>query len=249
MKFRNMVAASLLALATVPVAVHAQDAPDLTVGTMVYDGDGNEVGTIEQLSGDNVIINTGTNLGALAKASFGQGEKGPIVGITKVEFDAALNKAKEEAAAKLATALVPGATVYGIQGTPVGTVNQVLDNGQVVLTHEVGDVPLPRDQFTTTDKGLSLKFTAEQLDAALAPLREMKAKVQAALVAGASLVTTDGAPAGTVRELNENGEAVIDYAETAFAMPPNQFIIDGQGRLALNLSKAQLNSALGVSGS
>jgi len=250
MRFTKLAAATLLALASVPAAVHAQgaDGPNLAVGTMVYDAQGGEVGTIEQISGDNVIVNTGTNLGALTRASFGVGENGPVVGITKAELDASLNAAKEEAAAALNAALVPGAAVSGSQGTPVGTVKQVTGD-QVVIAHEVGDVPLTRNQFTTNEQGLALTFTAEQLDAALAPLVEMQAKVEAALVAGADLVTTDGAPAGTIRELNANGEAVIDYASKAFAMPSSQFSIDGQGRLALNMSQAQLNSALGVTGS
>lgn len=254
MKFTNLVAASLLAIAAAPVAVQAQDAPaadgpNLTVGTMVYGPQGNEVGAIKQVAGGTIIVDTGTNSAALPSTSFVQGEKGPMIGMTKEQLDDALNKAKAEAAAKLNAALVQGATVYGINGTAVGTVKQITPEGQVVIAHKVGDVPLPKTQFTTTDKGLALKFTAADLDKALAPRMEMQAKVKAALVAGADLFTADGAPAGTIRELNANGEAVIDYATKAFALPPSQFQVDDQGRLALHMSQAQLNAALGVSGS
>jgi preprotein translocase subunit YajC len=256
MKFTKLVAASLLAIAAAPIAAQAQDAaptqdagPDLSVGTMVYGPDGNEVGKIDQVSGGNIVVNTGNNVAALPASSFVQGKNGPVIGLTKEQLDAELDKAKAEAAAKLNAALVQGATVYGIQGVPVGTVKQITPDGKVVIAHKVGDVPLAKNQFTTTDKGLALKFTAAQLDQALAPRMEMQAKVKAALVAGATLVTSDGAPAGTIRELNDKGEAVIDYAEKAFALPPNQFVIDSQGRLALNMSQAQLNAALGVSGS
>jgi hypothetical protein len=251
MKFTKLVAASLLAMAAVPVAVHAQDTagPTLTVGATVYGPQGNEVGTIKSVSGGNVVVDTGKNTANLPASSFGKGTKGPVLGMTKAALDTAIEKAAADAAAKLNAVLVQGATVYGIQGTPVGTVKQITADGHVVIAHKVGDVPLPRDNFTVTDKGLALKFTAAQLNKALAPRMELQEKVKAALVAGATLVTADGAPAGKVRELNDKGEAVIDYASKAFAMPPSQFTIDSQGRLALNMSQAQLNAALGVTGS
>jgi len=254
MKFTKLVAASLLAIAAAPITAQAQDAaqtdgPTLTAGTMVYGPQGNEVGTIKSVSGGTVVVDTGTNSAVLSSSAFGKGEKGPVIGMTKQQLDDALNKAKAAAAAKLNAALVQGATVYGIDGVAVGTVKQITPDGNVVIAHKVGDVPLPKSQFTTTDKGLSLKFSSAQLNQALAPRMEMQAKVKAALVAGAALVTSDGAPAGTIRELNDKGEAVIDYATKAFALPPSQFVVDSQGRLAVNMTQAQLNAALGVTGS
>ena len=255
MKFTKLVAASLLAIAATPMAAQAQDAapdataPNLTVGTMVYGPQGNEVGTIESVTAGAVIVNTGTNSAALPPSSFVQGENGPVIGLTKEQLDEQLNQAKAEAAAKLAAALVKGATVYGHDGVMVGTVKDITPQGNVVIAHKIGDVPLPKAQFTTIDKGLALKFTAAQLDEALRPRMEMQAKVKAALIAGAALVTSDGAPAGKIRELDAQGNAVVDYATKAFALPPSQFTVDGQGRLALNMSQAQLNAALGVSGS
>lgn len=251
MKFTKLVAASLLALAAAPVAVNAQGtaAPTLTVGATVYGPKGDVVGTIKSVEGGNVVVDTGKNAANLPVSSFGASAKGPVIGMTKADLDAALEKAQADAEAKLQASLVKGATVYGIDGVEVGTISDITPEGQVIIAHKAGPVPLPKDQFTTIDKGVALKFTAAQLDEALKPQLEMQAKVQAALVAGAALVTTDGAAAGKVRELNEKGEAVVDYASKAFALPPSQFTIDGQGRLALNMSKEQLNAALGVTGS
>ena len=63
-------------------------------------------------------------------------------------------------------------------------------------------------------------------------------------MAGADLVTADGIPAGKIREIDASGNAVVDHESKAFALPKDQFMVDGQGRLALRFTDAQLKSAL-----
>src|SRR5690606_8877656 len=139
--------------------------------------EGGEIGTILEVTDSYVVVDTGKHQATLPPNAVAPGENGPVMGMTKAELDATMDQMAAEAEAKLAAALVPGATLFGINGARVGTIKSVGDDGTVVFTHEVGDVPLTRDQFTTTDAGLSLAFSAQQLEQALAPRRELQAKV------------------------------------------------------------------------
>lgn len=248
MKFTKLVAASLLALASAPVAVQAQNVnSQLTVGAMVYGPQGDEVGKIEQVADGNVVVNTGSHSATLPASSFGKGAKGAMIGFTKEQLDAAIEKAEQDAAAQLTAALVPGAKVTGADGVEVGSVKAVNADGSVVLTHENADIALKQNQFMLGANGLSLVFTSAQLQAALKPNAEAAAALDQALVAGASLVTADGMPAGTIREIDASGNAVVDHDSKSFALPKNQFTVDDQGRLALRFTDAQLKDALGGS--
>ena len=240
MKFSKMVAASLLALASVPAA-----AQDVTVGATVSGPEGNEVGTVAAVGEGYVVIDTGSNQATLPSEAVAMGENGLIMGMTKAQLDAAAEQAAAEAEAKLNAALVAGAPVFGINGAPAGSIASVNADGSAIVTHSLGDVPLPREQFTTTDKGLALKFTAAQLEAALTERAQALAAVEAAIVPGAALVTSDGVPVGTIREVDANGNAVIDREAGAFALPKDQFMLNDSGALALRFTDAQLKAALG----
>jgi hypothetical protein len=248
MKFTALAAPLLLAAAAAPVAVLAQDvSAQLVVGAMVYGPGGNEVGKIEQVAGGNVVLNTGLHSATLPASSFARGAKGAMIGYTKEQLDAAIDQAEKDAAAQLAAAMVPGAKVSGADGIEVGSVKAVNADGSVVLTHEGADIALPKDQFMVGASGLSLVFTSAQLKAALKPDAEASAALDSALVAGASLVTADGMPAGKIREIDASGNAVVDHDSKSFALPKDQFTVDGEGRLALRFTDAQLKAALGGS--
>jgi|GEM_PF-1652399 len=242
MKFPMMVAAAALALAAAPAL--AQAGP--TVGATVLDPQGGEVGTIAAVGDGYVVVDTGSNQVTLPPEAVGSNDTGLVMGMTKAELDAAAEKAEAEAEAALTAALVAGAPLHGINGAPAGTIKAVNADGSAVVAHELGEVPLPRDQFTTTDKGLALKFTAAQLEGALSQRAEAAAAVAAALVPGAALVTSDGVAVGTIREIDANGNAVIDRTDgSAFALPKDQFMVDASGKLALIFSDADLKAALG----
>ena len=169
MKFTNLIAASLLAMAAVPAAVHAQAADaGVVAGATVYAQDGSEVGTIDSVSGGNVVLNTGTNKAALPATSFVKGPKGPLFGMTKQQLDDAVNKANAANDAKLATALVAGAALYSSDGVQVGKIREIGADGNVVVEHGTSAFAFPKAQFTVADSGnLALHITAAQLDAAL----------------------------------------------------------------------------------
>lgn len=180
MKTSKLAAAALLAFA--PAALSAQAdtaatasapsndaAADVLPGATVYDTDGGTVGRIVSVEGEAVVVDTGTARGTLPKSGFGKGTNGPIIGMTKAQLEAAIAKIESEAEAKLATALVVGATVQDSQGAPAGSVKDIDANGNVVLERPAGAVALPKTQFTTAVNGaLALRFTNAQLDAAVA---------------------------------------------------------------------------------
>ncbi len=246
MKFTKLVAASLLALASVPAA--AQEAETaVTVGATVFDPQGGEVGTIAGVGEGYVIVDTGTNKATLPSNAVAANPDGLLMGMTKAELDAAVEKAEAEAEAALTAALVPGAQVFGISGTPAGTIKEVDPNGNYVVSHTLGDIALPKDQFTTIDQGLALKFTAAQLEAVLQERAAALAAVDAAIAPGAALITSDGVSVGTIREKDEAGNAVIDMESgRAFALPSDQFMLTEDGKLALRFTDAALKQALGL---
>jgi preprotein translocase subunit YajC len=172
MKFSKLIAASLLAAASVPAAVSAQaDAPkvEITVGAMVYGPQGAEVGKVTELGDGYVVIDTGANLATLPANAVGKDAQARlIISMTKDQLDAAIAQAKQEAEAKLAVALVPGAAVATSDGVAVGTVKEINAEGTVIVDRDAGAIGFPKNQFTTdANGGLALLFSDEQLKAAL----------------------------------------------------------------------------------
>jgi hypothetical protein len=249
MKFTKLVAASLLAMASVPVAVHAQAAANagIAVGATVYGPDGGEVGKIERVSGDDVIVDTGTNHAALPSSSFAKGANGPRIGFTKVQLDAAIKQANDQAMAALQSALVPGAAVFGADDVQVGTVKQVKAEGSVVLSGATGEFALPKEQFHMGAKGVTVAYTSADLAKALKPDAEAVAALNAALTPGAALFSSDGVQVGTIREIQADGSVAVDHAGSAFAFPKNQFTVT-DGKLSLRVTAAQLDAAVGKAG-
>lgn len=244
MKFTNLMAASLLALASVPAA--AQGDAGLTVGATVYGPDDAVVGTITEVTDTYVMLDTGANKTPFAPESFAPGSEGPRFGLTKAQVDANAEQAKAELEAKLKAVLSVGATVYGSAGSQAGTVDAIGEDGNVVISTQGVQAAFPREQFMVNESGqLALRFTTAQLAEALAPLLQQKAALEAALVAEASVFTSDGVEIGKIRERDAEGNVVIDQGGTAFALPTNQFTLNSSGAAALRITKAQLDAALG----
>ena len=75
-----------------PAAPAAQSAA-AKAGDTVYDSSGEVVGTIESVSGANAVISTGTNKATVALSALATGPKGPVIGMTKAQLDAAIQNA------------------------------------------------------------------------------------------------------------------------------------------------------------
>jgi len=164
MRLSTLAAAAALALAGVSAPALAQDG--VVIGAKIYGPDGAEVGTIERLDGPNVLVNTGSITAALPASTFGQGEKGPTIGWTKAELEAAVNQANQEAAGKLAVALVEGAEVYSSDGVLLGKIKTV-EEDLVVVELASGAAALPKAQIAMHAEKVTFLATAADLEAAV----------------------------------------------------------------------------------
>lgn len=139
----------------------------VTVGATVFGPQGNEVGTIEQVDAQTVIVNTGKHKVPLGHEAFGESEKGPTITVTRAQLDEIVDKQIAEAQAKRDAALVAGAAVVSAENTPLGTIESV-EGDRVILARNDKKVALKREHFGMSDQGLMAFFTAEQIDQTLA---------------------------------------------------------------------------------
>ncbi|MFN3989910.1 MAG: hypothetical protein ACK4IS_06605 [Erythrobacter sp.] len=179
MKFRKFAlnTAALSALFAAAPAVFAQDAAPaeaaasaLTPGASVMGNDGNAVGTIEQISGDVVVINTGKHRAPVPAAAIGTGADGLSVNITQAQLNEMMDAQIAETTAKRDAALVAGAEVISANGNPAGTLAEVnLDADMIVLASPAGKVALKKEHFALDAQGrLMALFTREQIETAAA---------------------------------------------------------------------------------
>lgn len=153
-------------IALAQAASSSQTMPALEVGAVVFDPEGAEAAKIESINGDSVVVDTGAHKATLPRTSFGKGAKGPVIGMTKAQLDAAITASVSKSTAALAGMLVPGAEVVGKAGAPVGTVKEVAGE-QVVLDRPQGAVSLNKNAFAVVSGKLTLLLTASELEAAV----------------------------------------------------------------------------------
>jgi hypothetical protein len=162
-----------------------------------------------------------------------------------------MNLAKMAVSAALATALLPaaalaqvaaGATVYGPQGGEVGTIVSI-EGGTVMLDTGTYKAPLPENAFGKSDKGPTITVTRAQIDAMMAEqVAAANAKRDAALVAGAAVITAKGAPAGSIKSV-EGDAIVLESPSGAVALKREHFAVDAQGALMALFTADQIAAA------
>ncbi|OYW45290.1 MAG: hypothetical protein B7Z08_03595 [Sphingomonadales bacterium 32-68-7] len=167
MKLLDLAAATALALSTLAVPALAQSA-GVAAGAKVYGPDGGEVGAIEKVDGDNVVVNTGNLTATLPASVFGAGEKGPTIGWNKADLEAAITAANEEAKAAFEAALVEGSDLYSSDGVLLGKIKSVAEDGSVVAELEAGPVTLKKEQMALSGDKLTFLATAADVRAATA---------------------------------------------------------------------------------
>ena len=157
------------ALAATPVAAFAQD---VNVGAVVKDTDGNDVGTVIEVTETTITVDTGKHEAGLPAAAFGGTADEPLIAVSKERIDAMMDqrlaaaekeaeearaKAKAEAEAKLAAALIVGAEVVSLDAQPLGMVDQFTGESMenvVIKADETTLITLPRTYFTVTEEGI-----------------------------------------------------------------------------------------------
>ncbi len=148
MKFKTMLATA--AAFTLATTAQAQVGP--SVGATVYGPEGAEVGTIDSIEDGIIVINTGTYSVPMGENSFGEGELGPKVSVTKAQLDQYMQGQEAEMAAKLDAVLVADAVLLSADGFEVGTVTAVEADAALVLI-DGNPARFGRDQLAVNENG------------------------------------------------------------------------------------------------
>lgn len=156
MRFRiNLAIGLALAAVSVPAAAA------VTVGAVVKDTKGGEVGTIVKVEGDQLVLKTDRHEVRLPVSSFTATKDGALFGLTQAQLNTEVDKAAAAAAAQI----VVGATVKGAAGAAVGTI-EAIDAGVVTLKLSSGtSIRLPRSAIGGGPNGPVIGLTAEQIEA------------------------------------------------------------------------------------
>lgn len=153
------------AFALTPFAASAQE-----VGATIFGNDGQPVGTVEQISEQVIIINTGKHKAPLPVSAFYDSDAGRSVNATKQQLDTMMDKKVAEDAAKRDAALVVGASVISFGGNSAGTLSEVdLAADKITLDSPDGPINLTKKFFTVDPDGqLKVLVTREQIASAAA---------------------------------------------------------------------------------
>lgn len=138
-----------------------------------------------------------------------------------------------------------GATVFGPEGNEVGKIVSV-ENGQAVLDTGKHKVPLGVEMYGKSDKGPTITVTKVQLDGMIdAQLAEAAAKRDAALVAGASVMTADHKTLGNIVEISGDNIVIARGGDEAnkVTLLRGHFDATDHGLMA-RLSMAQIDAAM-----
>lgn len=152
-------------LAATPATAFAQD-----VGATIYGNDGNPIGTVEQVTDQVIVIDTGKHKAPVPVSMVFDGETGPSVNATKDQVDAMMDQQVAAAAARRDAALVKGAAVVSVNGNPAGTLDKVdLAGDAITLASPDGPILLKKEYFAINPDGkLMALVTREQIAAAAA---------------------------------------------------------------------------------
>lgn len=145
-----------------PASAQAQAA--INVGMLVTDASGARVGVVGAISGDNLLIKTDKHEVMLPKTSFTAAEGKLFFGMTQAQLDAEIEKNLAAANA----AVVAGATVKGLTGTPVGKIDAVADGNATIALDGGKLIQVQQSALRgNPDGSVTIGYTADQLQALL----------------------------------------------------------------------------------
>ena len=152
-----------------------------------------------------------------------------------------------------------GATVFGNDDAPVGTVES--NDGTTVMVNTGKHVaPLPANLLAEREGKWTVNATQGQIngmmdqqvaqqqaaaaEAQAAAAAEAAAKLEAALVVGAPVITNDAQSLGTVSELQAENVVVTNDTAGLITLPRNFFAVDADGQLMALASLEQIMAAV-----
>ena len=166
--FLTLLTGAALLAATPVLAQDTAPTVEAKVGMKVVGPNGADVGTVDFVDAGVVVVDTGKNKAALGPEAFAKTETGLSITMTKVDLDAAVEKAAADAKAQLLASLTPGTEVKSVTGAAVIGTIQESDAEYVTVEHNGLPVKLPVAAFMAKDDGVSITMTEEQFEAALA---------------------------------------------------------------------------------
>ncbi len=133
-----------------------------------------------------------------------------------------------------------GATVYGNDDAPIGTVES---NDGSIVTVDTGThkAPLPANLLAQRDIGWTVNATKAQIDGMMAAQKaDADAKRDAALVEGAAVVSADGMPAGTVYTVDNEDTVIVKNEKGIITLKRDSFAVSPEGALMALYSGDQI---------
>jgi preprotein translocase subunit YajC len=153
-----------LAQAQAPAPAPAASAvAGFNVGATVKDTAGGVVGTVSKVDAQNVTLKTDKHEVPIPRSSFTATKDGLLFGMTRDQFNAAVDAQLAAAQAKM----VVGATVVGSAGASVGTIEAMDDQYVTIKLTSGSSVRLPRASVGAGPNGPVIGMTAADLEAAV----------------------------------------------------------------------------------
>ena len=163
-RFFSTLAAAALFAASPAAPAFAQASAGIAVGMPVTDAQGGAVGVISAIKGDNVMVRTDKHEALLPASSFRNDNGKLLFGMTRAQLNAEIEKGLAAAQASLAA----GATVVGLQGTPVGVIESISEQNATIKLASGRTVTVPLTGLRGNPNGsVTLGLTAAQLEAAV----------------------------------------------------------------------------------
>ena len=133
-----------------------------------------------------------------------------------------------------------GATVYGNDDAPIGTVT-ANEGGVVTVDTGKHSAPLPANLLAEREGNWTVNATKAQIDGMMdAQVAAANQARDAALVEGAAVVSADGMPAGTVYTVDDADTAIVRSEAGIITLTRDTFTVDPSGALMVLYSADQL---------
>ena len=141
-----------------------------------------------------------------------------------------------------ASAQDAGATVFGNDDAPVGTVESN-DGTTVVIDTGKHKAPLPANLLAEREGKWTINATQAQVNGLMdQQVAQAAAARDAALVEGASVMSADGQPAGTIHTVDSEDTAIIKNAGGIVTLKRDSFAADASGALVALYTAEQLTA-------
>jgi len=151
-----------------------------------------------------------------------------------------------------------GATVYGNDDAPIGTVESN-DGTNVIVDTGKHKAPLPANLLAEREIGWTVNATQAQInammdqqvaqaqaaaDAKAAAEAQAAAKLDAAIAVGNPVITADAQPLGTISELDEANVVVSNDEVGLVTLPRGFFALDANDQLVARANLADIIAAV-----